>query len=55
MDRTISCEICGEVVSWKDFQRHLVENHQMLFVQYIGLVAKSFDMLKWLNKKDESK
>ena len=53
MDRTIACEICGEIVSWKNFQRHLVESHQMLFVQYIGLVAKSFNMLNWLKEKKE--
>ncbi len=52
MDRTVECEICGKSIPWKDFQRHLVKEHHLLFVQYIGLVAKSFNMLKWL---DESK
>jgi hypothetical protein len=28
----------------------LIEKHQLLFVQYIGLVSKSFRMLDWLNE-----
>jgi hypothetical protein len=51
MDRKIVCEACGEEVHWKDFQKHLIEQHQMLFVQYIGLVAKTFNMLSWLKGK----
>ena len=50
MDRKAECEICGKEVHWKDFQRHLVEEHRLLFVQYIGLVAKTFQMLAWLKK-----
>lgn len=50
-DRKAVCEICGESVQWKDFQRHLVEKHGLLFVQYIGLVSKAFRMLDWLKSK----
>lgn len=46
-DRTVKCEICGEETHWKDFQRHLIESHSLLFVQYVGLVSKSFQMLNW--------
>ena len=47
MDRTVKCEMCGAEVHWKDFQKHLVEAHSLLFVQYVGLVSKSFQMLGW--------
>ena len=50
-DRTAVCEICGNTVPWKDFQRHLIEIHGLLFVQYIGLVSKAFQMLEWLKSK----
>lgn len=50
MDRTVECEICHRTVNWKDFQRHLIEEHKLLFVQYIGLVSRSFQMLQWLQK-----
>lgn len=51
MDRTVDCEICEKSIAWKDFQRHLIEEHHLMFVQYIGLIAKSFNMLKWLEEK----
>ncbi len=51
MDRTAKCEICGKEVPWKDFQRHLVECHGLLFVQYIGLVSRTFKALGWLESK----
>ena len=54
MDRKAVCEICGAEVHWKDFQRHLVENHGMLFVQYVGLVSRSFQMLEWLSGVNRS-
>lgn len=54
MDRKAECEICGKEVPWKDFQRHLVEEHGLLFVQYIGLVSRNFQMLGWLSSVNRS-
>ena len=41
----IRCEKCGEILKYKDFQRHLIECHNMLFIQYIGLISPKIKFL----------
>lgn len=33
------CEICNEECQEENFQRHLFDEHHLLFSQYIGLIS----------------
>lgn len=46
-----TCEICNESYPEHVFQKHLIECHNMLFSQYIGLISKKINIVKNIDTK----
>ena len=49
------CEICKLECKEEDLQKHLIEEHNMLFCQYIGLLSKKIDIISNLDIKIKNK
>lgn len=47
----MNCRICNDKIEIKDFQNHLIENHNILFMQYIGIVTP----INFIIKQKDSK
>lgn len=42
------CEICGSVLREEDFQKHIFDEHHLLFCQYIGLISDKLNFEEYV-------
>lgn len=41
-----NCEICNKTFNYQDFQKHLLDVHNILFCQYVGLISEKINIKK---------
>ena len=42
------CEICNKECSEEEFQKHLFDEHNILFCQYIGLISNKLSFKEYV-------
>ena len=42
------CEICNKECSEEEFQKHLFDEHNILFCQYIGLISNKLNFEEYV-------
>lgn len=53
-----TCEICSKEIEAHNFQKHIFEEHNLLFVQYVGLISSKVnfsEFVKWKTLKQKRK
>lgn len=50
---TVECELCNKEIDGVYFQKHLIEEHNILVCQYTGLISEKIDIANKRKKENE--